>query len=261
MTPEELCSWDQVELPNENDFSEPWAPGSQLIRSPRAYDFNRFGQEVFAQWVAGHVKVLKEATSQLFCVGQDEGGVSSKRPNNHLFHGPLDFTCNHTWWEIEDIVSGVSAARVKGKPFLSQETGIMFSDNLNRAKRRTEEEAARLFERKLAASFMGGSGFIQWCWNINPFMSDRNEVQIGAWRVDKTARPEAMVMQAFGEFFKEAQEFIQEEPEEPLLAVVESLTGLLSPKSHAQPAQRMAHRTLSALRIPFRPSRSMSSTA
>jgi hypothetical protein len=82
-------------------------------------------------------------------------------------------------------------------------------------------------------------------------MSDRNEVQIGAWRVDKTARPEAMVMRAFGEFFKEAQEFIQEEPEEPLLAVVESLTGLLSPKSHTQPAQRMGHRVLSALRIPF----------
>ncbi len=251
MTPEELCSWDQVTLPNENDFAEPWAPGSQLVRSPRAYDFNRFGQQVFADWVKGHVAVLKEATHQLFCVGQDEGGVSSKRPNNHLFHEPLDFTCNHTWWEIEDMVTGVTAARVKGKPFLAQETGIMFSDNLNRMKRRTEEEAGRLFERKLAASFMGGAGFIQWCWNINQFMSDRNEVHIGAYRVDKTARPEALVMQAFGEFFQKATPYIQEEPEEATVAVVESLTGLLSPKSHTQFTQRMAHRVLAALRIPF----------
>jgi hypothetical protein len=251
MTPEELCSWDQVELPSENDFAEPWAPGSRLVRSPRAYDFNRFAQEVFANWVKGHVEVLKEATDQLFCVGQDEGGVSSKRPNNHLFHGPLDFTCNHTWWEIEDMVTGVTAARVKGKPFLAQETGIMFSDNLNRMKRRTEEEAGRLFERKLAASFMGGAGFIQWCWNINQFMSDRNEVHIGAWRVDKTARPEALVMQAFGEFFQKAAPYLQEEPEEATVAVVESLTGLLSSKSHTQPAQRMAHRVLAALRLPF----------
>ncbi|HVZ81121.1 MAG TPA: beta-galactosidase [bacterium] len=251
MTPEELCSWEQVTLPEEKDFAEPWAPGAKLARSPKAYDFNRFAQQVFADWVAGHVAVLKEATGQLFCVGQDEGGVSSLRPNNHLFHGPLDYTCNHTWWEIEDIVTGVTAARVKGKPFLSQETGIMFSDNLDRMKRRSEEEAARLFERKLAASFMGGAGFIQWCWNINQYMSDRNEVQIGAWRADRTARPEAMVMQAFGEFFQKAAPYLQEEPEEASLAVVESLTGLLSPKSHAQAAQRMSHRVLAALRLPF----------
>ncbi|HTC22463.1 MAG TPA: hypothetical protein VK859_16530, partial [bacterium] len=104
---------------------------------------------------------------------------------------------------------------------------------------------------KLAASFMGGAGFIQWCWNINQYMSDRNEVHIGAWRVDKTARPEAMVMQVFGEFFQKAAPYLQEEAEEATVAVVESLTGLLSPKSHTQPAQRMAHRVLAALRLPF----------
>lgn len=251
MTPGELSAWDRADLPEETDFAEPWAPGSVLVRSPRAYDFNRFGQEVFARWVAGHVAVLKEATSQLFCVGQDEGGVSSRRPNNHLFHGPLDFTCNHTWWEIEDLVTGVTAARVKGKPFLAQETGVMFSDNLNRMKRRTEVEAGRLFERKLAAGFMGGAGFLQWCWNINQYMSDRNEVEIGAFRADGTARPEGMVLRAFGEFFRKAQDFLQEEPEEATVAVVESLTGLLSAKSHTQPAQRMAHRVLAALRVPF----------
>jgi hypothetical protein len=251
MTPAELPSWEHVSLPEERDFAEPWAPGSYLVRAPKVYDFNRFAQQVFADWVLGHVGALREATGQMICVGQDEGGVTSQRPNNHLFHAPLDYTCNHTWWEIEDMVAGVKAARVKGKPFLAQETGIMFSENLDRTKRRTEEEAGRLFERKLGASFMGGAGFIQWCWNINVFMSDRNEVQIGAYRSDRTARPEAMIMQAFGEFFREAAPYLQGEPEEAQLAVVESLTGLLSPRSHTLAAQRMAHRVLVALRIPF----------
>ncbi len=76
MTPEELCSWEQVELPDENDFAEPWAPGSQLVRSPRAYDFNRFGQEVFANWVKGHVEVLKEATKPAFLRRPGRGRVS-----------------------------------------------------------------------------------------------------------------------------------------------------------------------------------------
>ena len=251
LTPEEISSWDRVELPGENDFAEPWAPQAGVINAAKVYDFNRYGQELFARWVADHLKVLKEATHQLFCVGQDEGGVASQRPNNHLFHAPLDYTCNHTWWETEDLVTGVTASRVKGKPFLAQETGIMFTDNNNRAKRRTEEEAGKLFERKLAASFMGGSGFIQWCWNINQYMSDRNEVEIGAWRADKTARPEAMVLSAFGEFLKKAGPYLQEEPQEPSIAVVESFSGSLSSKSHTVASQRSSHRVLSALGLPF----------
>ncbi len=251
MTPEELCSWEQVELPVENDFAEPWAPQNGITYAGKAYDYNRFTQELFANWVSGHLKVLKEATTQLFCVGQDEGGVAGQRPNNHQFHEGLDYTCNHTWWETEDLVTGVMASRVKGKPFLAQETGIMFTDNINRAKRRTEEQAGLLFERKLAASFMGGNGFIQWCWNINQYMSDRNEVEIGAWRADKTARPEAMVLRAFGEFLKKAQEYIGEEPSEAVIAVVESFSGTLSSKSHTAASQRASHRALAALRLPF----------
>jgi hypothetical protein len=145
----------------------------------------------------------------------------------------------------------VTAARVKGKPFLSQETGIMFSEKNTHQKRRTEEEAGRLFERKLASSFMGGAGFIQWCWNINIYMSDRNEVEIGAHRGDRTARPEGLVINAFGEFFQKARPYLQEEPAEPSIAVVESLSGLLSSKSHTESSQRASHRVLSALRLPF----------
>jgi hypothetical protein len=251
MTPKELPSWEHADLPVENDYAEPWAPGAQVVQSGKAYDFNRYAQELFAAWVAGHVRVLREATAQLFCVGQDEGGVTSGRPNNHLFHAPLDYTCNHTWWETEDLVSAVTAARVKGKPFLSQETGIMFTDNNDRAKRRTEEEAARLFERKLAASLMGGSGFIQWCWNINQYMSDRIEVEIGAWRADKSIRPEGMVLTAVSAFLKKAQDLLQEEPAGASIAVVESFSGLLSNRSHTVASQRASHRTLAALRLPF----------
>jgi len=251
MTREELPDWRDISLPTEMDFEEPLAPQNGLTRAGRAYDFNRYGQKVFADWVEGHVKVLREATEQPLCVGQDEGGVSHRRPNNHLFHASLDFTCNHTWWETEDLVSGVTAARVKGKPFLAQETGIMFTDEAGRQKRRSEEEAARLFERKLAASFMGGNGFIQWCWNINQYMNNRNEVQIGAFRADGSARPEGLVLMAFGEFFKKAQDLLGGAPQGASVAVVGSHSGLLSLKSHTAASQKAAHKALVGLGLPF----------
>ena len=251
MTPLELGSWGAADMPEEKDFVEFPTPEAETTYYGKVFDFNTFGQEVFADWVADHLKVLKEGTRQLFCVGQDEGGIWGLRPNNHAFHKPLDFTCNHTWWDNEDLVHDVTAYRVKGKPFLAQETGIMFTNNINRSKRRTEGEAAELFERKLAASFMGGNGFVQWCWNVNQYMNNRNEVEIGAFRVDRTARPEALVMEAFGEFFKGAAPYMEGEPVEPTVAVVGSLTGLLSPRSFAMIAQKASHRVLSALRVPF----------
>jgi hypothetical protein len=60
-----------------------------------------------------------------------------------------------------------------------------------------------------------------------------------------------MVLEAFGKFLKRAQDFIQEEPVEASIAVVESHSGLLSLKSHTVASQRASHRALAALRLPF----------
>ena len=250
-TPEELPNWDRVFLPEEIDFNEFHVPQKGVSWGGRALDFQKYSQALFARWVADHSRVLREATDQLLSVGQDGGGVSNRRPNNHSFHAPLDLTCNHTWWENEDLVFGAKASVVKGKPFLVQENGIMFTDNLNRNKRVSDAEAAKLFERKSAASFMAGAGFIQWCWNLNVHMNERNEVEIGAWRGDGTARPEAWVLAAFGDFFRRAQGFLQGEPEGPGLGVVNSYTGLWSNRSHTEAALRASHRALGALALPY----------
>ncbi len=251
VTPAEVPSWEAVALPEELDFNEAITPSAGVIRSGRAFDFQKYAQGVFAGWVAGHAAVLRECTAQLLSVGQDLGGACGKRPCNHRFHAPLDMACTHAWWENEDLLFSVKAPAVKGKPLLTQETGVMFTDNLSRAKRRDEAEAGRVFERKLAASFMGGAGFLQWCWNVNPYMNERNEVEIGAWRPDGTARPEAEVLAAFGGFFRKAGEFLQGEPDEAPLAVVQSHSGNWSHRSHADFSQRAAHRALAALSLPY----------
>jgi hypothetical protein len=250
-TTQEIESWDQVKPPCELDFNEWVSPQDGVTHMGIAFDFQRYGQDVFARWVAGHVKTLRETTGQTFCVGQNSGGVTNRWPSNHMFHGSLDYTCNHTWWENEDLLFAVKAPAVKGKPFLVQETGVMFTNNLSREKRCGEDENGRLFERKLASSFMNGSGFVQWCWNINAWMNERNEVEIGAHRADRTTRPEGLVLAAFGEFFKKTQEYLQGPLEEAPLAVVQSFTGLWSSRSHTDYSQRSSHWALGALSLPF----------
>lgn len=251
MTPEDLPTWEAVTLPRELDFSEWISPQEGVAYMGKAFDFHRYAQKVFADWSGNHVRTLKKISPQTFCVGQDGGGVTGRRPNNHSFHEPMDYVCNHVWWENEDLLFSVKAAAVKGKPFLVQETGIMFTNELSRAKRCKEDETGRLFERKLASSFMSGSGFIQWCWNINALMNERNEVEIGAHRADRTTRPEGLVLEAFGAFFKKAQDLWQGPLEEPTLAVVESFTGLWSNRSHTDLSQRASHWALGALGVPF----------
>jgi hypothetical protein len=251
MTPQEISSWDSIQLPTELDFSEFKSPQEGLVHAGRAFDFQQFSQVVFREWVQNHVDTIRQISSQLVTVGQDEGGMSQRRPENHFFHRPLDFTCNHTWWENEDLIWGVTASKVKGKPFLVQETGVMFSDTVRRASRISEKDAGKLFERKVISSFMGGAGFIQWCFNVNAYMNNHNEIEIGAFRIDQTARPEAWVLESIGNFFKKAQGYLQEKPEPPSLGVLTSFSGLLSSRTWTEKAQRVAHRILSALRIPF----------
>jgi hypothetical protein len=251
VTPAELSAWETVDLPTALDFDDWVSPLRGVRLAGKAFDFQRYGQDVFTRWVDGHMRVLRKASNQLFCVGQDCGGVINRRPTNHSFHKPLDYTCSHAWWENDDLIFSAKAPAVKGKPFLIQETGIMFTDDLSRAKRCTEAETARLFERKLTAAFMNGSGFIQWCWNVNALMNERNEVEIGAHRADRTARPEGLVLAAFGDFFRRAQEHLQGDVDGSPLAVVQSFTGLWSVRSHTDMAQRASHWALGALAMPF----------
>ena len=87
---------------------------------------------------------------------------------------------------------------------LIQETGLQRELNLDEIARRTPESEAALLERKVAASFIQGSGAIEWLWNTNSYMTESNETPIGAIRTDGTEKPEATVMEAYATFAKSA---------------------------------------------------------
>ncbi len=55
-------------------------------------------------------------------------------------------------------------------------------------------------ERRLAIAFAQGAGALEWVWNVNSYMSNDNEIPIGAVRPDGTEKPEAEILSAFAAF-------------------------------------------------------------
>lgn len=95
---------------------------------------------------------------------------------------------------------GVAGCEISGKPMLIQETGeqrrLMQDDHL----RLSAEEEGWQLERKLSMAFAQGAGALEWVWNVNSYMSNDNEIPIGAVRPDGTEKPEAGVLSAFAAF-------------------------------------------------------------
>jgi hypothetical protein len=52
----------------------------------------------------------------------------------------------------------------------------------------------------MAMSFVQGGGVLQWLWHTNSYMTQANEVCIGAVRADRTEKPEAAVVRGFARF-------------------------------------------------------------
>jgi len=101
-----------------------------------------------------------------------------------------------------------------------------------------------LFERKVALSFVQGSGAIEWLWNTNSYMTEANESPIGAVRADSTEKPEATVMRDFATFAKSLHSHLQS-PRQPSVAVVTSQAAQFSILSDLQlEAQQKAVRAL-----------------
>jgi hypothetical protein len=177
-------------LPSLDDFTDRNLFGA--LRPRKAADYKRFSQDMFTGWVRQMTLALRSNGNpvQLITVGQDEGGLS-ERPNP-LFFGPwVDFTCMHTWWNNDALAWDGILAKLPDRPMLVEETGMMRYERVDGAPWRSEQEAARLLERKLAIAVgSGSSGFVQWIWNTNPFMASDNEAGIGFLRADGTARPE-----------------------------------------------------------------------
>ena len=214
-----------ISLPGELEFS---SRGMYVgYNSLRVYDYFLFAQETFLDWVrAMREKIRGTGSQQLITVGQDEGGVRDRL--SPAFYAPaVDFTTNHSWWGNDSLLWDSLTAKQPGEAMLIQETGLQREIHLDESARFTPEQEASLFERKVALSFVQGSGAIEWLWNTNSYMTEANEAPIGAVRADGTEKPEATVMRGFASFAKSLHSHLQN-PRQPSVAVVTSQAAQFS---------------------------------
>ncbi|MEQ1472167.1 MAG: hypothetical protein ABLQ96_00025 [Candidatus Acidiferrum sp.] len=231
-----------IPVPQETEFN---TRGMYVgHNSLKTYDYFLFAQESFAGWVAGMRETIRATGSQqLITVGQDEGGFAD-RLSPAFFGASVDFTTNHSWWQNDAILWDSLVAKQPGQTMLIQETGLQRELNLDETARRTPESEADLLERKIAMSFVQGSGAIEWLWNTNSYMTEGNETPIGSVRTDGTEKPEASIMRGFGAFAKNIQEHLRN-PQLPAVAIVTSQAAQFSALSELQvEAQRKAVRAV-----------------
>jgi hypothetical protein len=232
-----------ISLPTEDEF----LPRGMYVgaNSLRIYDYYLFTQESFAKWVrVMHDTIRAAGSQQLVTVGQDEGGIQD-RLSPAFWGASVDFTTDHSWWQDDSILWDSLAAKQPGEGMLIQETGLQRGLNLDETARRNPESEAALLERKVATSFIQGSGAIEWLWNTNSDMTESNETPIGAVRTDYTEKPEASLLRAFAQFAPSLQEHLRD-PQQPSIAIVTSQAAQYSVMADFQiEAQRRAIRALS----------------
>jgi len=231
-----------IALPSEGEF----APRGMYTgtNSLRINDYYLFAQESFAKWVRTMRETIRAAGSQqLVTVGQDEGGIQDRL--SPAFWGPeVDFTTNHSWWQDDYILWDSLAAKQPGEAMLIQETGLQRGLNLDETARRSPESEAALLERKIASSFIQGSGAIEWLWNTNSYMTESNETPIGAVRTDYTEKAEALLLRAFGRFVPALQDYLRDPKQAPVAIITSQATQYSVMADFQLEAQRRAVRAL-----------------
>jgi hypothetical protein len=231
-----------IALPTEDEF----VPRGMYTgtTSLRLHDYFLFAQESFAEWARTmHDTICSAGSQQLVTVGQDEGGIQD-RLSPAFWGQSVDFTTNHSWWQNDYILWDSLAAKQPGEAMLIQETGLQRELNIDEIARRTPESEAALLERKIATSFIQGSGAIEWLWNTNSYMTESNETPIGAVRSDNTEKPEASVLRAFAQFAPSLQEHLRD-PQQPSIAIITSQAAQYSALADFQlAAQQRAVRAL-----------------
>jgi hypothetical protein len=231
-----------VPPPQDIDFS----PRGMYLghNSLKTYDYFLFAQEVFADWVRTNRNAIRATGShQLITVGQDEGGVQDRL--SPAYWGKfVDFTTNHSWWQNDYVLWDSFMAKQPGQAMLIQETGLQRELNLDESARRTPDNEGALLERKIATSFIQGSGAIEWLWNTNSYMTESNETPIGAVFPDATEKPEAAILRAYANFSKSLSPHLHN-PQPAAIAIVTSQAGQFSAIAEMQlEAQRKAVRAL-----------------
>jgi hypothetical protein len=235
MTPDELPDFTAVKLPELS---------TDLLSGP-ALDYTMFTLDMHNRWALQLIETIRALQpKQLVTVGQDEG-LAGQRPSPFFYAEVVDYTTVHSWWKMDDLVWDGVFTKDTFKPNLIQETGIMYVETPDGRAKRSEEELRNILERKYAYAFStGGAGAIQWIWNINFYMNNVNESNIGALRADGTEKPEANVSYDFGAFMEQIKDlFVGRELEATV--VVYPYSNDFSNRKLAYEATTRAVRTLS----------------
>ena len=235
---------DSLDLPKLQDFDSVNLIDDRLPL--KTLDYRLFAQDMFIRWVRQLTPAIRSNGNlkQLITVGQDEAGLADS-PNIQFFAKEIDFTSLHNWWNNDDLVWDSVLAKAPSKMSLMEETGVMFYEKSDGgAPWRSEEEVSRLLERKLALSFAAdGAGFIEWIWNTNPYMHSTNEVGIGFYRVDGTAKPELEPFLKISKFMGQYGHLLKERISEPVAMVIPH-SQMFSPRSFAHEATRRCVRAM-----------------
>jgi hypothetical protein len=206
-------------VPQEAEFTSHWRYSEQ--NPLKIYDFFEFAQEEFTNWVKGLREAIRATNSQqLITVGQDEGGFDD-RLSPAFFGSQVDFSTSHSWRNNDSLLWDSLVAKQPGQPMLIQETGLEEELTLTQIARRSAESDAGLLERKIALSFIEGSGAIQWIWRAE------NQASIGALRADATEKPEATVMRDFARFAHDLQGSLRD-PQPAPVAIITSQASQFS---------------------------------
>ncbi|MEH7272944.1 beta-galactosidase [Neobacillus vireti] len=204
LTPNELPSFHHVRPPQIREINTHIQDMAAGKRGLKWLDYTLYTMEKHNDWIRKLSSTIRKLTpDQLITVGQDEA-LMGQRPSPFFYGEAVDYTSNHSWWSMDNLLWDGIFAKTVDKPNLIQETGIMYVEKPNNQAKRSEEELRNILERKYAYAFAAGNaGAVQWLWNTNYFMNNINESNIGALRADGTEKPEANVSYDFGRFIKE----------------------------------------------------------
>lgn len=210
MTEQELPSFEAIEPPEPSEINFSYRDMITGKRGLKWLDYTLYTMEMHNKWAQDLSETIKEvAPGHLVTVGQDEA-LAGQRPSPFFYGDVVDYTSNHTWWLLDDLIWDGIFTKTPNKPNLIQETGIMYVEHPNGQARRSEEELRNILERKYAYAFStGGAGAVQWLWNTNFYMNNINESNIGAIRADGTEKPETNVSYDFGSFINKTRDLFQ----------------------------------------------------
>ena len=235
---------DTLDLPRLQDFESVHLIDDRLPL--KTLDYRLFAQEMFIRWVRQMTPTIRSNgnTKQLITVGQDEGGLGDS-PNMQFFAKEIDFVSLHNWWNNDDLLWDSVLAKTPSKLSLMEETGVMFYEKSDGGEPwRSEEEASRLLERKMALSFAAdGAGFIEWIFVTNPYMNSTNEVGIGFHRVDLTMKPEFEPFLRIAKFMGQYGRYLKGRVAEPVAMVIPH-SQMFAPRSFAHEATRRCVRAM-----------------